>query len=93
MSCREEYPHYYKDVGHLDHIDVYDVLRLFEVTDHCVAHAVKKLLCPGVRGSKGANKDINEAVKSLQRKLEMDVLYDQQIDIPFKKAVADPEWF
>jgi len=54
-------------------VDVYRVLRAFEVTDPCVAHAVKKLLVTGKRlGGKSARQDIEEAVWSLQRKLEMD---------------------
>ena len=34
--------HYFKPVHNLTHIDVYRVLELFEVTDPCVQHAVKK---------------------------------------------------
>ena len=44
--------HYFKKVTHLDGIDVYRVLELFEVTDPCLQHAIKKLLCAGTRGSK-----------------------------------------
>ncbi len=50
-------------------VDVYDVLRAFEVHDPAVAHAVKKLLCPGSRGVKGRAQDINEAVEALGRAL------------------------
>ena len=54
-------------------VDVYRVLRAFEVTDPCVGHAVKKLLVTGKRlGGKTARQDIEEAIWSLQRKLEMD---------------------
>lgn len=28
MSLRDQYPHYYKDVRHIDYIDVYRVLDL-----------------------------------------------------------------
>jgi hypothetical protein len=66
-----KYPHYFKDVRHLTHIDVYRVLHLFEVTDPAIAHAVKKLLVAGGRGTKPKIKDISEAVDALQRCLDI----------------------
>jgi hypothetical protein len=78
-------------VKHLDTIDVYRVLQLFEVTDAAIAHAVKKLLVAGGRGAgKDVNKDIQEAVDSLQRFLEM-----QKEDVVAGGIVgssADPKW-
>jgi hypothetical protein len=67
----EKHSHYKKDVSHLKMIDVYRVLNLFEVTDPCVQHAVKKLLCAGKRGGKSKEQDIREAVDSLNRALQM----------------------
>ena len=66
-----EYNHYYKDVSNLEVVDVYRVLKLFHVTDPCLQHAVKKILCAGARGMKEVDKDINEAVASLMRWQEM----------------------
>lgn len=66
-----EYNHYFKDVDHLTSIDVYRVIKLFDVSDPCVQHAVKKLLCSGSRGIKDAQKDITEARDSLNRYLIM----------------------
>jgi len=43
MSVGNKHPHYHKDVRHLETIDVYRVLALFNVTDPCIQHAVKKL--------------------------------------------------
>ena len=63
--------HYFKDVANLRRLDVYRVLRLFEVTDPCIQHAVKKLLVAGGRGSKDVEKDIQEAMDSLARWQEM----------------------
>lgn len=65
------YDHYFKDVAGLRRLDVYRVLRLFEVTDPCIQHAVKKLLVAGGRGSKDVGKDIQEAMDSLARWQEM----------------------
>ena len=63
--------HYFKDVSQLDFIDVYAVLKLFGVTDPCLQHAIKKLLCAGQRGVKDQEKDINEAKDTLERCLEL----------------------
>lgn len=65
------FSHYFRDVRQLDGIDVYRVLKLFEVTDPALQHAIKKLLVPGVRGAKDRRKDLEEAVVSIQRALEM----------------------
>jgi hypothetical protein len=72
MSVGNKHPHYHKDVRHLETIDVYRVLHLFNVTDPCIQHAVKKLLVAGGRGAgKDINKDIQEAIDSLNRFQEM----------------------
>lgn len=65
------YSHYKKDVAHLESIDVYRILELYNVTDPCVQHEVKKLLCAGNRGAKTEEQDIIEARDTLNRKLEI----------------------
>lgn len=67
----EKHSHYKKDVSHLSVIDVYRVLELYGVESHAVGHAIKKLLCGGQRGAKGRKQDIQEAIDSLNRELEM----------------------
>jgi len=62
-----DYKHYYKDVRHLDRIDVYRVIELFDVPAGPIDHAVKKLLVAGGRGAKDMAKDIQEAIDSLTR--------------------------
>ena len=66
-----EFKHYQKSVKHLNWIDVYRVLVLFDVTDPCLQHAIKKLLCAGQRGVKDQKQDVQEAIASLLRYLEM----------------------
>ena len=66
-----EYKHYQKSVEHLKWIDVYRVLVLFGVSNPCLQHAIKKLLCKGIRGVKDERRDVEEAVSSLVRYLEM----------------------
>jgi hypothetical protein len=70
----ELYPQYYKDVRHLDFIDVYRVHTLFHVDDPsgCLQHADKKILLSGARtGGKPVIQDIREARDTLTRWLEM----------------------
>ena len=66
-----KYPHYHKNVAHLKYVDVYRVLILFGVTDPCLQHAIKKLLCAGNRGAKDKTQDVQEATSGLLRYLEM----------------------
>ena len=66
-----EYKHYQKSVEHLKWIDVYRVLDLFGVSNPCLQHAIKKLLCAGQRGAKDERRDVQEAIASLVRYLEM----------------------
>jgi hypothetical protein len=53
-------------------IDVYDVLVAFEVTNPATAHAIKKLLMPGNRGYKDKIQDLNEAIVSINRAIEIE---------------------
>lgn len=66
-----KHQHYFKNVKHLDHIDVYRVLDLFCVTDPALAHAAKKILCAGIRGAKDQAKDVQEAIDTLLRWQDM----------------------
>ena len=50
-------------------VDVYGVLRAFAVISHPVAHAIKKLLMPGQRGSKDYATDLREAITAIQEEL------------------------
>lgn len=52
-------------------VDVYDVLKAFGVTCPALQHAVKKLLCAGLRGAKSAEQDISEAANSCRRAIEL----------------------
>ena len=68
-----KHSHYHKDVSKLETIDVYKVCELFDVDDKsgAIHHAVKKLLCSGYRGVKDKRQDVQEAVDTLNRWLEM----------------------
>jgi len=51
--------------------DVYAVLVAFSVTCPARQHAIKKLLMPGQRGSKGEVQDLDEALWSVSRAVDM----------------------
>ena len=63
---------YIVDISKYNKLDIYRILKLYEVSDPCLQHAIKKLLCAGKRGgAKNFLQDVNEAILSLQRLLEM----------------------
>lgn len=66
-----DFGHYFRDVSALEKIDIYRFLDLFGVTGSPHQHAIKKIACAGQRGAKDARKDLNEAMVSIKRALEM----------------------
>lgn len=72
IQIKTKHSHYFKDVSKLSFIDVYRVCQLFNVTDPCLQHAIKKLLLPGHRGGrKTEQQDVQEAIDTLKRYMEM----------------------
>lgn len=72
MSSNSSYSHYYKKVPEgVEYIDVYRVLEMFSVSDPAIQHALKKLLVAGGRGHKDLIKDVEEAIISLNRWVDM----------------------
>lgn len=53
-------------------IDVYDVLKAFEVNNPATQHAVKKLLASGQRGYKDVKQDLEEAKQSIERAIQLE---------------------
>lgn len=66
-----KHSHYYKDVSNLTKLDIYRIIELYEITDPCLQHALKKLLVTGGRGHKDFKTDITNMIDTLTRKLEM----------------------
>lgn len=52
-------------------IDVYDVLKAFDVTDPALQHLIKKALCAGLRGHKNKEQDLIDIKDSAARALEL----------------------
>ena len=74
-GSERKHSHYFKDVRHLDYIDVYQVCKLFPIDDDsgAITHARKKLLVAGGRGAgKDMIKDITEARDTLNRYLQIE---------------------
>ena len=74
-----KYRHYFRPCPYKE-VDIYRVCALFNVDDPsgAIHHAIKKLLVPGVRGTKPQAQDIREARDTLNRKLEM-MLEDEAV--------------
>lgn len=66
-------PTYNRDIVGLDGtkttVDVYRVLDAFKTESAAIDHAVKKLLCAGIRHQKDRKQDLEEAIKSIQAEL------------------------
>lgn len=62
--------------GTVTTVDVYRVLDAFGVSDPATQHAVKKMLCTGLRGHKDYLTDLNDSIDSLQKAKE---LYGQKV--------------
>lgn len=48
-------------------VDVYRTISAFDVTDPACQHAIKKLLCMGLRGHKDVITDLDDAIDSLNK--------------------------
>ena|SRR5690606_33221193 len=66
-----KHSHYHKNIAALESLDIYRILKLYDVTDPCLQHIVKKALCAGRRGAKDFTKDVQEIADTAQRCLEM----------------------
>ena len=66
--------HYFKDVSFLNEMDIYALCKVFGVKDSSGAkhHAIKKILCSGARGAKDEMQDIQEAIDTLTRLVELE---------------------
>lgn len=57
--------------GTVTRVDVYRVLDAFGVSDPATQHAIKKMLCMGLRGHKDYLTDLNDSIDSLQKSREL----------------------
>ena len=87
---KEDHNHYFKPCPY-DTLDVYRIISIFGVTDPCIQHALKKLLCSGVRGHKDQSKDIQDVIDTLERWKQMRCEDHKVEKLPAKvsESVAD----
>lgn len=52
-------------------IDVYDVIKAFNVTCPALQHLIKKALCTGLRGHKTRDQDLQDILDSAKRAVEL----------------------
>lgn len=67
----KKHPHYHKPTNGAETVDVYWVLNAWEVDCHATGHAIKKLLNAGQRGAKSKEQDLQEAIDSIARAIEL----------------------
>lgn len=60
-----------KQCGGLFDVDVYDVLKAFNVQCPALQHLIKKALCAGLRGHKNKEQDLQDIVDSALRAQEL----------------------
>ena len=66
-----KHSHYFIPAGKFDKLDLYRIAEQLGIENHAQFHAWKKITCAGKRGSKSTIQDIQEAIDSLQRWIEM----------------------
>ena len=69
-SIKEPKNKYHRDLKGVT-VDVYDVLKAFEVTDPALQHLIKKALCAGLRGHKNKDQDLQDILDSAKRAVEL----------------------
>ncbi|HID7510290.1 TPA: hypothetical protein ACXHW4_004189 [Enterobacter hormaechei] len=77
-------------------VDVYDVLKAWDVRNPALQHLVKKALAVGQRGHKDAAEDLQDIVDSAVRAQELDIpsatdecshFWEQNIDSKYERCV------
>lgn len=67
-------------------IDVYAVLEMFQVTCPARQHAIKKLLCAGLRNKGSELADLREARDAVDRGIQMQEVRDSAVTPDASKA-------
>lgn len=73
-------------------VDVYSVLEAFGVTCPARAHAVKKLLCAGMRGKGDALQDLREAILAVQRAVDLEAFRVQESHLAEVSRTTSGPW-
>lgn len=66
------YSKYHREIKPGVFVDVYDVLKAFDVRNGALQHLIKKALVPGQRGHKDLAQDLDDIVASAIRARELE---------------------
>lgn len=64
--------HSVESIGGSITVDVYSVLEAFQVECPARQHAIKKLLCAGIRGKGDVRQDLQETLDAVRRAIELE---------------------
>jgi hypothetical protein len=70
VKKERKHSHYFKACP-FDEVDIYRMILIFEIIDPCLQHAFKKIALAGGRRHKSIEKDVQEAIDTLERWKEM----------------------
>lgn len=70
-------------------VDVYSVLEAFAVTNPGVQHAMKKLLCAGIRGKASPLQDLKEARDALTRGIQIEESKQDMPGLPKMTPISE----
>jgi len=70
-------------------IDVYAVLDAFNVVCPARQHAIKKLLCSGIRGKGSVMQDLEEARDAVERSIQMEQSKSYEIHSAHDDGLAE----
>lgn len=63
---------YHREIKPGVFVDVYDVLKAFDVRNGALQHLIKKALAPGQRGHKDLMEDLDDLISSAKRAKELE---------------------
>lgn len=66
-------PKYNKPNKKKSHLDVYDIIDMWQVTNPALQHLLKKVLDTGNRGHKSIIEDCRDLIDSAERALELEL--------------------
>ena len=77
-------------------VDVYDILKAWEVQNPALQHLIKKALQPGARGHKTLENDLRDILVSAERAMELEGISPKAVPVlrphPAMNSVNPYNW-
>jgi hypothetical protein len=89
MTEQPKHGHYFRSVKGLEHIDVYRIIELYEVTCPAAQHILKKALAAGKRGAKDQARDMQDIIDTATRWQEM---RKEDLKPTFRQSLVPAPW-